>query len=218
MKTIKAKQTFKKVSLKQIDLNPQLSDRFGKQRPAVEFELPQYEQSDLSTLVTSNGGVLLTCLNNAISQLAKDQFAANPADWTFVPSAEQLSLESLAASFESVSRGRVLTLENAAKLAAWLQKNLAAVVTGIQTVEPTYTATQFSAIVAVIAKYTAYESKGADYLAKVLLRLEQIAEAIGTDDALAESFSEDTVLMGVFDALTRKFSKAEADEISEDAL
>lgn len=218
MKTVKAKQTFKSVSQKQVDLNPALADRLGKKRPVVEFDLPEYEIADLPALVAENGSVMLTCLNNALSQLAKEQFAANPTDWTFLPSVESLSLASLAASFESVSRGRALTLESAGKLAAWLGYNLKPVVEGIQAVDPDYKPAQAQAIIAVVAKYTAYEAKGADYLAKVLLRLEQIAEAIGSNDELAVSFSEDSSLVATFDALVRKFSKSAEDEISEDAL
>jgi hypothetical protein len=213
-----AKQTFKKVSAKQVELNPALADRAGKQRPAVTFSLPVWEADDLQDLATNHGSVVLQCVNSAVAQLAKELFAANPVDWEFVPSVEMLSLEALAASFESVSRGRVLTLESAGKLAQWLQQNLAAIVTGIQSVEPSYKATQATAIVAVLAKYTAYEAKGADYLAKVTMRMEQISEAIAGSEELAESFIEDPMLAQVFDALMRKFAKQVDDEIAEDAL
>jgi hypothetical protein len=213
-----AKQTFKKVSAKQVELNPQLADRLGKQRPAVTFDLPVWEASDMEVLATEHSATMLTCLNAAIAQLAKEQFAANPVDWEFKPTVESLSLEALAASFEATSRGRVLTLESAGKLAAWLQSNIAALVTGVQAIEPEYKAVQATAIIAVIAKYTAYEAKGADYLAKVTLRLEQMSEAIAGDDQLIESFSEQPELAQVFDALMRKFSKSIEDEVSEDAL
>ena len=218
MKTIKTKQTFKSVSAKQVELFPALADRIGKKRPVVEFDLGQYEASDMPELVEKHTGLLLTCLNDAIAMLAKQKFAAQPADWSYVPSADDLSLENLAASFESQSRGRVLTLESAGKLAAWLQRNVMQIASVIQTIEPGYKAEQFTAIVAVIAKYTAYEAKGSDFLAKVLMRLEQIMEAIGSDDQLAEAISLEPELVNVMDALTKKFSKSMDDEISEDAL
>ena len=218
MKTIKTKQTFKSVSTKQVELFPALADRLGKKRPVVEFELSQYEPDDIAMLVTDHTPLLLTCLNDAIAMLAKQKFAANPADWNYSPSADDLSLAQLAASFESQSRGRVLTLESAGKLAAWLQRNVMQIATVIQTIEPGYKAEQFTAIVAVIAKYTAYEAKGSEFLAKVLMRLEQIMEAIGSNDELAEAISAEPELISVMDALTKKFSKSMDDEISEDAL
>ena len=218
MKTIKTKQTFKSVSAKQVELFPALADRLGKKRPVVEFELGQYEPADMETLVASHTTLLLTCLNDAIAGLAKAKFAAQPADWNYVPSSEDLSLEELAKSFESQSRGRVLTLESAGKLATWLSKNLAQLVTAIQAIEPAYTPAQAQAIIGVIAKYTAYEAKGSEFLAKVLMRLEQIMEAIGSDDSLAEAISLEPELVNVMDALTKKFNKSMDDEISEDAL
>ena len=218
MKMIKAKQTFKSVSAKQVELNPALADRAGKKRPVAEFDLPEYEVSDLQDLAANHASLVLTCINNAIADLAKQKFAANPVDWKYIPTADELSLTSLAASFESQSRGRVLTLESAGKLAAWLTRNIADIVAGIQTIEPDYKPAQAQAIIAVIAKYTAYESKGADYLAKVTLRMEQIAEALASNDDLLVSFSEDASLSQVYDALVKKFNKAADDEISEDAL
>lgn len=218
MKTIITKQTFKSVSAKQVELFPALADRLGKKRPVVEFELGQYEASDMEALVTGHTPLLLTCLNDAIAMLAKQKFAAQPDNWNYKPSADDLSLDQLAASFESQSRGRVLTLESAGKLATWLSKNLAQLVTAIQVIEPAYTPAQAQAIIGVVAKYTAYEAKGSEFLAKVLMRLEQIMEAIGGDDQLAEAISLEPELVNVMDALTKKFSKSMDDEISEDAL
>lgn len=219
MKTVIAKQSFKSVSAKQVELNPQLADRLGKKRQTAEFELPVYEIADIPELVENHKPVLLTCLNAALAQLAKDKFAAAPSDWSWVPSVEaDLNLAALAASFESANRGRVLTLESASKLAQWLTRNMAALVTGIQKVEPTYMPAQAQAIIGVVSKYTAYEAKGAEFLAKIMLRLEQIAEAIAEDDALATDFSEQSELANVYDALIRRFSKSAEDEISEDAL
>lgn len=218
MKTIKTKQTFKSVSAKQVELFPALADRIGKKRPVVEFELGQFEPVDMPDLVEKHTSLLLTCLNDAIAMLAKQKFAANPTDWSYVPSADDLSLENLAASFESQSRGRVLTLESAGKLATWLSKNLAQLVTAIQVIEPAYTPAQAQAIIGVVSKYTAYEAKGSEFLAKVLMRLEQIMEAIGNDDQLAEAISEEPELVNVMDALTKKFSKSVDEEITEDAL
>lgn len=219
MKTVIAKQSFKSVSAKQVELNPALADRLGKKRPTAEFALPVYELTDIPELIENHKPVLLTCLNAALAQLAKDKFAANPVDWNWVPSVEDdLSLAALATSFESASRGRVLTLESAGKLAAWLSANMPALVKGIQAVEPTYMPAQAQAIIGVVSKYTAYEAKGSEFLAKIMLRLEQIAEAIAGDDALATDFSEQPALADVYDALIRKFSKSAEDEISEDAL
>lgn len=219
MKTVIAKQSFKSVSAKQVELHAALADRLGKKRPAVEFQLPQYELTDIPELVENHKPVLLTCLNNAIAQLAKDKFAANPTDWTWFPSVENdLNLAELAKSFESQSRGRVLTLESAGKLAAWLTRNMAAIVTGIQAIEPTYMATQAQAIIGVVSQFNKYEAKGAEFLAKIMLRLEQIAEAIASSDELAEDFSSQPELANVYDALIARFSKASDDEISEDAL
>lgn len=219
MKTVIAKQTFKSVSAKQVELHAALADRLGKKRPAVEFQLPQYEPADLQELAATNGPVLLQCLNAAIAQLAKDKFAAQPTDWTWFPKVEtDLTLAELAKSFESQSRSRVLTLESAGKLAAWLTRNMAAIVTGIQVVEPAYMPTQAQAIIGVVSQFNKYEAKGADFLAKIMLRLEQIAEAIASSDDLAESFSSEPDLANVYDALISRFSKASDDEISEDAL
>lgn len=219
MKTVIAKQSFKSVSAKQVELNPALADRLGKKRPTAEFQLPQYEASDLESLVAEQAPVLLTCLNNALSQLAKDKFAGAPTDWSWVPSVEtDLSLSALAASFESASRSRVLTLESAGKLAQWLTANMAALVTGVQAIEPGYMPAQATAIIGVVSKYTAYEAKGAEFLAKIMLRLEQLAEAIASNDELAESFSTEPMLADVYDALIKRFTKSADDEISEDAL
>lgn len=218
MKTVTAKQTFKKVSPKQVELFPVLADRLGKQRPAVEFSLPEYEAVDLPVLVAEHGPVLLTCLNEAISLFAKSLFASKPSEWEFSPSPEDLSLEALAASFESVTRGRMLTLENATKLATWIQKNLAAIVTGIQVTEPAFQATQASAIIGVIAKYTMYESKGAEFADKVIMRLNQIMEAVADSEELLSSFMEEPVLAGIMEALVKKFSKSIEEEITVDAL
>lgn len=218
MKLVPVNHSFRTVSQKQVDLSPALANRLGKKRPAVKFDCPEYEQADLPELVEKHGAVLLTCLNESLVTFAKAQFVNDPANWEFVPSAESLSLEALAASFESVSRGRVLTLENAAKLATWIQKNLAAIVIGIQKTEPEYQATQAQAIIGVIAKYTAYEAKGATFAEKIVLRLNQIMEAIVEDDSLVASFMEESVLASIFEALLKKFSKSVEDEISEDAL
>jgi hypothetical protein len=220
MKMIEASQAFKAVRQTQVDRIPALADRIGKKRATVKFQLPEYELADLSPeFTTANGSLLLTCLNNALANLAKDQFASQPENWEFVPSVESLSLEALATSFESVSRGRVLTLENAAKLAVWIGANVSALVTGIQASEPSFQATQLQAIIGVVAKYTAYESKSPEFAKKVSSRLGQIAEAIASSDDLAESFMADSSLVGVMDALTRKFEKAaNEDEIDLDAL
>ena len=219
MKTVTAKQTFKSVSAKQVELHAALADRLGKKRGAVEFQLPQYEPADLPVLVAESGPVLLQCLNAAIAQLAKDKFAAQPTDWTWFPKVESdLTLAELAKSFESQSRSRVLTLESAGKLAAWLTRNMAAIVTGIQAVDSTYMPTQAQAIIGVVSQFNKYEAKGADFLAKIMLRLEQIAEAIASSDDLAESFSSEPDLANVYDALISRFSKASDEEITEDAL
>ncbi|MND22519.1 hypothetical protein D3C80_129000 [compost metagenome] len=219
MKTIPAKQSFKKVSAKQVETFPVLADRLGKQRPAVEFPLPEYEAADLPALAESNAAVLLACLNNATAQLAKDLFASNQSDWAFVPSLEMLNIDALKASFESVSRGRVLTLENAGKLATWVSMNLKAIVAGIQKIDPEYKPEQLQAMVGVITKFTAYEGKPVTFQQMVINRLTQISCAIAEDESLAESFIADSSLMDIMDALGRKFTKAaEQDEITEDAL
>lgn len=219
MKTIKGVQTFKKTTAKQAELFPVLAAKVGTQRPKVEFDLPVYEASDMEALTTAETfPVVLACLNNAISLFAKEQFAANSADWAFVPSVESLSLTALAASFERTSRGRVLTLENAAKLGTWLTRNLAAIVTGIQATEPTYTATQAQTIAGVVLSYTKYESKGPAFNEKVLQRLNQIMEAIADNEELLTDFMEDSILAGVFEALLNKFSKDESEDIDIDAL
>lgn len=218
MKTVSIAHAFRTVSAKQVELSPALADRLGKKRPSAKFDCPEYELADLPDLVANHGAVLLTCLNESLVTFAKGQFVNDPANWEFVPSPESLTLEALAASFESVTRGRMLTLENAAKLATWIQKNLAAIVTGIQTTDAGFQATQASAIVGVIAKYTAYEAKGATFAEKVVLRLNQIMEAVVSNDDLVTSFMEEPVLAGIYEALLKKFSKSVDDEISEDAL
>lgn len=219
MKTIKAQQTFKKTSAKQAELFPVLAAKVGIQRPKVDFDLPVYETSDMELLTTAETfPVVLACLNNALSLFAKEQFAANPADWNFVPSLESLSLTALAASFERTTRGRILTLENAAKLHAWLSRNIAAVVTGIQASEPTYTATQAVAIAGIILSYTKYETKGAAFNEKVVGRLNQIMEAIAENEELLTDFMEDSTLAGVMEALLNKFSKDDSLDIDIDAL
>lgn len=218
MKTTKATQSFKAVRATMVDRIPELADRVGKKRDSVEFELPCYEVADLPELTSQHAQLLLDCFNGAFANLAKDLFAANPANWSYVPTLADLSPAALAASFEKTSRSRILTLESAGKLAAWLTKNLGKVVAGIQKVEPTYQAAQLSAIIVVISKFNAYEAKGADYLAKVLMRLEQIAAAIVDDEELASSYIEDTTLPAVFDALVNKFTKVGEEEIDADAL
>lgn len=218
MKLIKAKQTFKSVSAKQAELFPALAAKVGTKRPVVEFELPSYAVADLAEFTPAQVATVVECLNTAVAQLAKDQFAANAGDWSWLPTVDGLSLEALAASFESVSRGRVLTLENAGKLATWMMTNKEALITGIQAIEPSYTATQFTAIVGVVSQYTKYEAKGSEFLAKIVMRLEQIAEALAGDDSLVEGFTADTVLTQVYDALVKKFNKSAEDEITEDAL
>lgn len=221
MKVINAKQDFKVVRDTQVKRLPELADRLGKKRESVNFELPVYEAADVAApeFVAANGELLVTCLNNALSELAKAQFAANASNWEFVPTVESLSLEALKASFESVSKGRILTLENAGKLAIWLQSNMSALVAGIQTVDADYKPAQLTSIIAVIGKYTAYESKSADFAAKVASRISQIIEAVTSDDLLAESFIEDATLPAVLEALLRKFEKSSVeDEIDVDAL
>lgn len=212
------KQSFKIVRPTMVERFPSLADRVGKKRAEVIYSVPEYEAADISELAGEHGALIAQCLNNAIVDLAKQQFAAQPDNWDFVPTVESLSLEALKASFETVSRGRVLTLESAGKLAVWLQSNIAKITAGIQAVDANYTATQAAALISVIAKYTAYEAKGADYLAKVTLRLEQISEAIASDDELAGSFVEVPELAAVFDAVMRKFAKVMDDEVSEEAL
>lgn len=219
MKLVIAKQTFKSVSAKQVELNPALADRIGKKRPVVEFSLPEYEPADIAAMLPEHAQVIATCLNEALSGLAKNLFAAKPAEWDYKPDAEsELSLAALATSFESVSRGRMLTLENATKLATWINKNLAAIVTGIQVAEPSFLPTQASAIIGVIAKYTAYEAKGAEFSEKVVSRLNQIMEAIAESEDLLASFMNEPVLAGIMEALLKKFSKAVDEEITVDAL
>ena len=218
MKLITAKQDFKAVRETAVKRFPALASKVGQKRKTAEFQMPEYEVADLAELSTNHGQLLLTCFNAAIGNLAKDLFAEKADDWNYAPGIEELSPAALAASFEKVSRGRVLTLESAGKLAAWISQNLHALVTGIKVAEPTYQAAQLSAIAVVIGKYTAYESKGADYLAKVIMRLDQIAEAIAGNDELAASFTEDSALPSVFDALRNKFAKVGDDEIDADAL
>lgn len=219
MKAIKGVQTFKKTSAKQADLFPALAAKVGIQRPKVEFDLPVYEASDLELLTTqANFPVVLACLNNALSLFAKEQFAAKPDEWDFVPTLESLSLEALAASFERTSRGRILTLENAAKLGTWLTKNLAAIVAGVQVSEPAYSAKQAQTIAGVVLSYTKFETKGPEFLAKVVVRLNQIMEAIAENEELLTNFMEDSILAGVMEALLTKFSKDETDDIDIDAL
>lgn len=219
MKTSKGVQTFKKTSAKQAELFPVLASKVGVQRPKVEFDLPVYETSDLELLTTAETfPVVLACLNNALSLFAKEQFAANPADWAFIPTLESLSLTALATSFERTTRGRILTLENAAKLGGWISRNVAAIVTGIQATEPTYTATQATAITGIVLSYTKYETKGPAFNEKVLQRLNQIMEAIAENEELLTDFMEDSLLAGVFEALLNKFSRDESEDISLDAL
>ena len=88
----------------------------------------------------------------------------------------------------------------------------------IQAVDSTYMPTQAQAIIGVVSQFNKYEAKGADFLAKIMLRLEQIAEAIASSDDLAESFSSEPDLANVYDALISRFSKASDEEITEDAL
>lgn len=218
MKTVTAKQDFKVVKDTIVKRFPELSDRVGKKRETVSFELPVYEASDLPELTAQHGGLILDCFNNALANLAKDLFAAESANWDFVPSLDMLSPAALAASFETQSKGRLLTLESAGKLAAWITRNLSAVVAEIKKADENYSAAQLSAICVVIGKFTAYEAKSADYLNKVLLRLEQISEAIGNNEALAESFIQDDSLPAVYDALVKRFSKNIETEIDADAL
>lgn len=219
MKLVAAKQTFKTVSAKQVELSPSLSDRLGKKRPNVDYMLPEYDAADIQAMLPEHAGVIATCLNEAISGLAKALFAAKPAEWEYKPDAEsELSLTALAASFESVTRGRMLTLENATKLATWISKNLAAIVTGIQVTAPEFMPSQAQAIIGVIAKYTAYEAKGAEFSEKVVTRLNQIMEAIADSEDLLASFMEEPVLAGIMEALLKKFSKAVDEEITVDAL
>lgn len=219
MKIIKGKQQFKTVSAKQAESNPALLARVGKKRAQVEFDLPCWEKSDLESLVASNGTLLLTCLNNAIADLAKAKFAENGTNWEFLPSVESdLSLEALAASFESTSRGRILTNENAGKLVEWISKNSGAIVSGIQLVDSSYTTTQLLAICTVMTQFTAYATKPRATLDKVLLRMEQISEAIMSNESLTESFIEDSSLAEVYDALIKKFTKVDEVEITADAL
>lgn len=218
MKLITAKQDFKAVRETAVKRFPALASKIGQKRKTVEFQLPEYEIADLPELSANHGALLLTCFNAALANLAKDLFAEKADDWNYSPSAEDLSPSALAASFEKVSRGRVLTLESAGKLAAWITANMHALLAGIKVAEPTYQPAQLSAIAVVIGKYTAYESKGADYLAKVITRLDQIAEAIAGNDELAASFTEDSALPSVFDALRNKFAKVGDDEIDADAL
>lgn len=218
MKTIKAKQQFKSVTAAQVEKFPVLADRLGKRRTQVEFSLPQWETADLPQLVESNGAILLTCLNNALADLAKAKFAANNLDWSYVPSEDDLSLAALAASFESTSRGRILTNENAGKLVAWIQANAAALVAGIQSADANYSATQLQSICVVLSQFTAYASKQQSVLDKVILRMEQISEAIMANEFLADSFVEDSSLAEVYDALIKKFTRADEIEITADAL
>ena len=218
MKLTTAKQDFKAVRETAVKRFPALASKIGQKRKTVEFQLPEYEVADLPELTANHGALLLTCFNAAIGNLAKDLFAEKADDWNYAPSVEELSPAALAASFEKVSRGRVLTLESAGKLAAWITANMSALVAGIKVSDAAYQPAQLSAIAVVIGKYTAYESKGADYLAKVIMRLDQIAEAIAANEELAISFTVDSSLPSVFDALRNKFAKVGDDEIDADAL
>jgi hypothetical protein len=219
MKTIKAKQTFKSVSAKQVELFPVLAPKLGTKRPVVSFDLPVYEQADLADLAANNSAVLLQCLNDSLANLAKSKFASNATDWDYVPNIDtDLSLAALAASFESVSRGRVLTNESAGKLAAWLARNAASLIASIKEVDASYGQAQLTAICSVITQFTAYSVKPRAILDKVLLRMEQISEAIASNDLIAADFVEDPLLAEVFDALTKRFTKADEEEITADAL
>lgn len=219
MKLITGKQQFKTVNARQAEANPALLGRVGKKRAQVEFQLPCWEASDLMELTEKHSSLLLTCLNNAIADLAKAKFAANSVDWDYIPSADtDLSLAALAASFESTSRGRVLTNESAAKLVDWIKRNATDLIAGIQSLDTAYTAAQLSSICVVISSFTVYAGKDSSVLAKVVLRLEQISEAIAGSEALAESFIEDSSLAEVFDALVKKFTRADEEEITVDAL
>lgn len=219
MKLITGKQQFKTVTAKQAEANPALLPNVGKKRAQVEFPLPCYEADDLPELLDSHSKLLLTCLNNAIADLAKAKFAANGADWTYVPSPESdLSLAALAASFESTSRGRVLTNESAGKLVEWLKRNAQEVIAGIQTADASYSSAQLLSICTVISAFTVYAGKDASILAKVVLRLEQISEAIAGSESLADSFTAEPILAEVFDALVKKFTRADEEEITADAL
>lgn len=219
MKLTVGKQQFKTVSAKQAEVSPVLADRIGRKRAQVEFQLPVWEVSDLATLVEQQGSLLLTCLNNAIADLAKAKFAENGTNWDWKPDPEvDLSLSSLVASFESSGRGRVLTNESAGKLVAWIQRNVSELVAGIKSQDDSYTATQLTAICTVITSFTVYAAKDATVLAKVVLRLEQIGEAIAGSEGLAESFSAEPSLADVYEALIKKFSRADEIEITADAL
>lgn len=219
MKLIKGKQQFKTVSAKQAESNPALAGKVGRKRTQVEFDLPSWETADLESLVASNGSLLLTCLNNAIADLAKAKFAENGTNWDYLPSAtDDLSLAALATSFESTSRGRILTNENAAKLVTWIQKNAAVIIAGVKVSDANYSETQLHAICHVMLQFTAYATKPRAVLDKVLLRMEQIAAVLETNDSLLESFAEDSVLAEIYDALTKKFTKADEVEITADAL
>lgn len=221
MKIIVGKQQFKSVTESQAKANPVLADRVGKRREMVSFDLPAYEVEDLAELVSSpdSAKLLVTCLNAAIADLAKAKFAANGTDWSYVPVAEtDLSLTALAASFESSTRSRVLSNESAGRLVSWIKANAAELVAGIQAVDASYTSTQLVSICVALASYSVYAAKDASILAKVVLRLEQISEAIGSSDTLAMSFVEDSSLADVFDALVKKFSRSNEEEITADAL
>jgi hypothetical protein len=63
-----------------------------------------------------------------------------------------------------------------------------------------------------------YEGKGAEFADKVIMRLNQIMEAVADSEELLSSFMEEPVLAGIMEALVKKFSKSIEEEITVDAL
>lgn len=218
MKATKVKHSFKKVSEKQVSLFPALASKLGVQRPAVEFNVPQFEPADLETFNAADKATMLTCLNQSMVTFAKSLFLADPSNWEFVPSESELTMAKLAASFERQSSGRVLTNETAGKFADWIGQNAAVLIEGIKASEPEYSATQLSSVIGVIRQYVPYSAKSPAILDKVLLRLGQIGDVIASNEILADDFSEQELLVQVYDALVKRFTKVDVEEITADSL
>lgn len=218
MKATKVKHSFKKVSEKQVGLFPALASKLGIQRPAVEFTVPQFESADLETFSDADKATMLTCLNQSMVMFAKSLFLVDPSNWEFVPSEADLTMAKLAASFERQSSGRVLTNETAGKFADWIGQNAAVLIEGIKASEPEYSATQLSSVIGVIRQYVPYSAKSPAILDKVLLRLGQIGDVIASNEILADDFSEQELLVQVYDALVKRFTKVDVEEITADSL
>lgn len=215
MKTIQCKSFFKKVSAKQAESMPALSDRIGVKRADCDWSFSGFESTDdFSALPAVQVAFFL---NKAIEDHGRVLVSSpeNSANWEYVPSQADLTLATAyEAATAETSRARVLTKVTATLFAKFYSKHAPAL---LEIKKEAALAAE-----GVIADWLTYSKK--DDLRKAMhARLSQFASVLADLDedheAMQDFVSAETDLAGVLDALIKAFSEDKGMvEITADAL